>query len=109
MFADASALMRVFDLSPRLTVASEISTIRNLNLTCLAARLKIGPYSVVIGIPLFRDEESHNLENQKMGTVAGAAIVRSCRGRLLPEAEFCLKFPPRVDYGRIIIYVCSRS
>jgi hypothetical protein len=30
-------------------------------------------YSVVIAIPLLRDEESHNLENQKMGTVVRAA------------------------------------
>jgi hypothetical protein len=41
MFVNVSDLMRVFDLSPGLTIASEISTIRNLNLTCLAARLKI--------------------------------------------------------------------
>ena len=34
--------MRVFDLSPRLTIAAEISSIRNLNLTTRAARLKIG-------------------------------------------------------------------
>ena len=37
-----SALMRVFDLSPGLTIAAEISSIRNLNLTCRAARLNIG-------------------------------------------------------------------
>jgi hypothetical protein len=37
-----SALMRVFDLSPGLTIAAEISSIRNLNLTTRAARMKIG-------------------------------------------------------------------
>ena len=48
-------------------------------------------YSVVIAIPLFRDEESHNLENQKMGTVVKTANRALVSSMLLSGAEFCLK------------------
>lgn len=66
--------MRVFDRSPGLTIAAEISSIGNLNLTCKCCAPEYWLYCSC-SVPLFRDEEQHNFETQKICVLFSTAKI----------------------------------